>query len=61
MSKSFNLELTSEEMNVVRNGLNYLLLLNKKYPTTASLSPTSRKWYIEVATKFDEIYENNED
>jgi len=48
-------------MNVVRNGLNYLLLLNKKYPTTASLSPTSRKWYIEVATKFDEIYENNED
>jgi len=57
MQKLIKLELTEEEMNVIRNGLGYLLLLNKKYPNIVTLSPISKTWYKKVINKFDKTME----
>lgn len=51
--KTFELTLTKEEMNVIRNGLNLILTSHKH-----DLSSTSLEWYKKVKRKFDEKYES---
>lgn len=57
MKELTKIELTEEEMNVIRNSLGYLLLLNKKHPNTVTLSPISKVWNKKIINKFDKLME----
>lgn len=51
--EKFQIELTKEEINVVKNGLGLVLLLDKK--NSLGMSLATKQWYAEVANKFEKI------
>jgi len=53
MSDTFQVELTKEEINTVRNGLGLVLLLDSKYSMKMTLE--SKQWYVKVIDKFEKI------
>jgi hypothetical protein len=50
--EKYTIEMSKEEVNVVRNGIRLIILRNQKEET---LSESAKYWYEKVCDKFDEI------